>query len=490
MSGCLIAFGSIWLTTVFPGFKNIPSDYEQTIDFQGKYALVSDQPFLQQLLTNASVQRLAANPSSLKKLAEPAAQRLLVSGDLQGLLADPALLQQVLSNLPRLTQASTPDIREALSNPSFQRLVNDPAALQLLRDPQVQKVLADPAAALRSTDPAAKQILSDPLIQRLMADPATAQALASPAAKQLLADPTLVGLITNPAVQKLLANPSVPTLLADPVVQGLLADKAALGLLADPRTLRLLAQPSQLPLAELPINLHRVRRAQRGDGDVLLIHQDFVATVLGTGQPLDQFSSQATLAVNRKTRQYTPGGSEPRQGAFSFPFDVRKEREYALWVHEVFQPIPTTFLRTEEIDGLRVYVFESKVERVPLPAEPKKNLGVGGKLELVASVNLLTWTEPKTGITVKAESHIAYKLDNPALGDPVVFDGNIIYSDSSISTALSDARDARGRLFWFGLFLPWACMGVGIFLVLVSATVVGLGRRRRSTLWPFHSERS
>ena len=480
LGAALIVFGAIWLTTVFPGFKKIPTDYTQTIDFQGTYAVVGEQEFLQQLLTNASIQLLVASPSTLTLLADPAAQQLLTGDDLGNLLADPALMQQLLTNLPALQQATDPAIQQALANPSIQQLLANPTALELLGNPVVQQVLADPEAAMQSTDPVVLQILADPLLQQLVADPTVLQALAEPAVQQLLANPTLLSLLTNPVVQSLLANPAVPALLTDPVIQGLLVDPSGLALVADPRTLQLLADPSNLPMVKFPVNFHRVREAESTDGDLVFLHQDFDATVLGTGQPLDQFSSEATLAVNRETREYVPdvGGTERRRGRFAFPFDVKKGQEYDIWIHEVFQPITATFIETGEVEGLEVYVFQSQVQDLALPDEPKRDLGIPETLDLLADVVMVTKTEPKSGITVDVESSITYRLNNPALGNPVVFKGDIQYSSESIATSVDDANDARSLLFWFGGFLPWSSISLGLLIGVVSVGFAGFRYRK------------
>ena len=469
----LIIFGVIWLTTVFPGFKKIPTDYAQTVDFQGTYAVVDEQEFLQQLLANASIQRLVASPSTLTRLADPAAQQLLAGNDLKTLLADPALMQKMLTNLPVLAQATDPAIQQMLANPSIRQLLANPTALELLGNPAVQQILADPVAAQQSADPRVQQLLANPLLQQLVADPAVLQAITQPAVQALLANPTLLTLLIDPAVQSLLINPVVPKLLADPVVQGLLTDPSGLALVTDPRTMQLLANPSELPMVQFPVNFHRVREAERADGDVIFLRQDFAATVLGTGQPLDQFSSQATLAVNRKTREYVPGGTEQRRGGFAFPFDVKQNQEHSLWVHEVFQPIPTTFIGEDKVEGLEVVVFQGQVQGLALPNEPKRNLGIPETPDLLADIQMVTKTEPKTGITVDVASHITYRLNNPALGSPVVFDGDIRYSDESIATSVADAQDAQRQLFWFGGFLPWSSISLGLLLGILGGSFVG-----------------
>ena len=506
-----IVFGAIWLTAVFPGLKKIPKDYDQTIDFQGTYAVVADQEFLQSLLTSPSIQQMLSSPETLQILGNPATQQLLAGDSIKALLADPDLLKGLLADPAILRQTADPALARALSDPGIRTMLNDPqalatltspatlqvltnptvqeliatpGALELLGDPKVQQVLANPGAAAQSSDPEVQALLANPLLQKLVADPATLQLLASPDVQKLLASPLvpvvagnleIIATLANPTVRQLLANPAllqlvaapeVRTILADPVMQQLLGDPAALALLTDPRTLRLLADPTNLGLDEIPVNFHRVRAAERSEGDLLFLHQDFIATVLGTTQEIPQFSSTATLAVDRDTRQYVPGGTEPRRGGFAFPFDVKEDAEYSIWIHEVFDAPKSRFVEIDEVDGLAVLTFRIKEQGLVLPAEPKRNLGIPESLNLTADVEMTTKTEPKTGITVDVVSSIRYQLNNPVLGNPTVFKGEIRYSDASVVSSVDDARDARRSLFWFGIFMPWTAIGLGILLVI------------------------
>jgi len=263
-----------------------------------------------------------------------------------------------------------------------------------------------------------------------------------------------------------MSNPAVPTLLANQVVQQLLADSAGLKLLTDPRTTRILANPTKLEMDTIPVNFQRVRKAERTHGDTVFLHQDFLGSVLGTGQPLPQFSSTATLAVDRDTRLYVPGGSEPRRGGFAFPYGVEQEQEYPIWVNEVFDAPRAKFVEAGEEGGLKVYTFDIRQQSLALPAEPKRSLGIPETLDLTADVAISTKTEPKTGITVDVASNVKYRLKNAALGNPTVFESNIEYSDASVSGAVQDAREAQRGLFWLGTVLPWSVLGMGILLVV------------------------
>ena len=484
-----IILGAVWITAVFPGLKKIPTDWDQTVEWEGTYAVVAEREFIQELLANASVGQVLGSPSTLQLLAKPETQQLLAGGQLDaeligsvaGLLSDPAVSKLIFS----------PNTAAVLANPLVPKLLGSPEVLTQLLDPDVQAALGALAAG-QPPDASILPLLQNELVQELLAAPETLQLLLSEETKLLLSSP-LVGVVSaNPALLGLLTNPAIPPLLGDPVILQLLGDPTGLGLVTDPRTLRILADPANLPLDEFEVTFRRLRE---GDSDltkeardnesiesgVLLIRQTFddvlFQSAAAQGTPLDRgdFSSTAVLAVEREDRLYVPGGSEPRIGRFAFPFDVKKDQKYPIWIHEVWDAPLAEFVEEDEVNGLDVYTFRIKEEGLVLPPEPKRIQKVPENLPLIASVVNVTKTEPKSGVTVDVQSSITYRLANDALGNPVVFQGDLTYSDESIASSVDDAEDIRFLLFWVGIFLPWTLIGLGI-VFLVGGAVFMRGR--------------
>lgn len=233
----------------------------------------------------------------------------------------------------------------------------------------------------------------------------------------------------------------------------------------NPLTAELIASEGQPKLASIPIDFHRVRTASRTEGGILFLDQDFSARIMGSGEPLPQFSSTSVLAVHRDSRLYVDGGSEARRGGFAFPFDVDKGQEYPIWVHEVFQPLTAKYVNTEEIEGLEVYVFRIEERGLVLPDEAKLDIGLPVFLPLTADVIITTKTDPKSGITVFLDSEITYDLQSSALGNPTIFSARINDTPASVLASMSDARDVERLLFWLGIFLPWSVLGLGLVLL-------------------------
>ena len=61
-------FAGIWLI-IFSDFKKIPTDYDQTVDFQGTYSVLAEREFIQELLSSRSINGLLASPESMFLLA-------------------------------------------------------------------------------------------------------------------------------------------------------------------------------------------------------------------------------------------------------------------------------------------------------------------------------------------------------------------------------------------------------------------------------------
>ena len=337
----------------------------------------------------------------------------------------------------------------------YQELFTNPAIAQIFSSPQSLGLLSQPSTQQLLTSDEVLTLLADPdLVQRAMADPESVT-------RQELA-----------AVTELLSNPAILQLLNDPAIKGLISDPAALQLMMNPLTSKLIASGGQPELVSVPIDFHRVRTAKKTEGDILFLNQDFSASVTGLGQPLPQFSSTSLLAVNRDSRQYVEGGSEARRGGFAFPFDVSKDQKYPIWVHEVYQPLMASFVGTSEVNGLKVYTFQIQEAALPVPDEAKLELGLPASLSLIADVVMNTQTEPKSGITVQLDSKITYRLDNPALGNPIVFEAEISDTESSVRQSVSDARAAKRKLLWLGTFLPWAVLGLGILTVGITGLLL------------------
>jgi hypothetical protein len=458
-----IIFAVVWITSIFPGYKEIPADFSRTDEFEGSYTVAD--PFLDQIMASPAVQMLAQSPSTLALLAEPQVQEFLSGLRLLTLLSDPALLQSLMANLGVLQQAMDPATQQLLSNPEVQQLIANPEATQLLTDPQVLAILADPATALLSTDPTVLQILANPIIQQLIANPTLLQGLADPAIQQLMANPTALQLLLNPAAQGILGNPSVPRLLADTTMQKLLSDPASLQLVTDPRTMRLLSDPLALPVIKIPVLIHRERVATGTDGSKISINEQVTTYIAGTDQELEGFpATNLGLVVDRGDKIYLEGTDGGRTNGLAFPFGVKKDVVYSTWVSAARQPLDTSYVSTKHVGGLEVYVLKIDVKDLSMPAA-ESDPG-----PLVVDSNITILVEPNSGRVVDVEDHATtVSLISDIGRKSMVFISDIEYTQETVDIQIEAAKgDARDLLF-YGTSLPRLTIGLGVLLIALGA---------------------
>ena len=430
-----IIFGIVWTTSIFPNFKKIPSDFSRTDEFVGTYTVTD--PFLQQIQESPAIQMLRNSPTTLAMLTDPDVQEFLTGPGLLALLGNPALLQSLVANLSLLQQAMAPVVQE------------------LLASPQVQAILADPAGAMESTDPVVQQVLVDPVIQ------------------QLLTNPSALQLLLNPAAQGVLSNPVVPQLLADPLVQQLLADPASLQVVVDPRTMRLLGDPTALPVIQIPVLIHRERVATGTDGDSISINEQVTTTIAGTDTELSAFpKSNVNLVVSRGDKLYLPGTEGGRTDGLAFPFGVSKNDVYRTWVSAARQPLDASYVSTEQVDGLDVYVLKINVEDLPMPAL-ENDPG-----PLVVDSNITIRVEPRSGIVVDVEDHSTTASLVSAPGrKSTLFISDIEYTQETVDTQIEAAKGNTKDLLFYGTSLPRLAIGLGVLLVVLGALAFLQSRR-------------
>ncbi len=451
----LIVFGSVWITVVFPGFEKIPSDWEQIDELQGTFTFV-DEPFLTQLQKNPTISQLLSAPGALDLLADPA---------VQSIVGNPAVGQLV----------SSPDLLGLLQNPSALQVLTDPALAGLLSNPDVLALLQDPAFLAALGDPAAlPQLAEHPVAGPLLADPAVLSLLQDPAFLGFLQSGVLATLATQPQLLELLRDPALGAVLANPVVQQLMADPAAMPLLLDARTQQLLANPADLPTITVPVVLHRERRATSAEGDKIVINEQVTTLDPTTRQEVQGFDkTDIDLIIRQKTREYLPGTEGGRTGLWGLPFNVEKDRSYSSWVTAAERPLEAEYRGTEKIQGLETFIHVVEVTNLPLGVNDPAT-----GLPLVVDALITTWSEPRTGSTVRIEDSDAVSAWDELSGNKYPrFVADVNHTEETITTLVNDAKNNRNKLVWFGSYMPWISMGVGIFLTVAAATVIGAGMR-------------
>ena len=328
------------------------------------------------------------------------------------------------------------------------------------------------------TDPIVQEIQQSEAIGMLMQSPDTLALLADLDVQEFLAGPELLALLANPA---LLADPAllqtmdpaVQQLLADPLVQQLLADPASLQLVIDPRTMRLLRDPTTLPVIQIPVLIHRERVATGTDGDEIFINEQVTTTVAGTDTELSAFpKSNVNLVVSRGDKLYLPGTEGGRTDGLAFPFGVDKDAVYRTWVSAARQSLDTSYVSTEVVDGLEVFVLKIDVEDLPLPALE------GDPGPLVVDSNITIRVEPRSGRVVDVEDHSTKVSLVSAPGrKSTIFISDIEYTQETVDTQIEAAKGDTQDLAFYGTSLPRLAIGLGILLIVLGALAFLQSRR-------------
>jgi len=441
-----LGFGIIWGTVVFDSFEVVPDDLDRTADLEGTYTLV-DTPFTTRLLSNATVASLAA------------------SGGGGALLSDP-------------------EIAGLLANPALGDLVSNPAVLELLADPSVLAPLADPTVLAALSDPSVLAAVADPtLLPALMAaNPAVGALLIDPAVRGLLASGAVGALLTNPDLMALITSPALGAALANRVVSSLLADPDALALVLDPRTQQILVNPANLPTVDIPVRVHRVRIADRVEGDNLYLTETITTTNLVDGSDMGLLDprfgpSSTTLVVDRSDKTYVTAlmdeGSK-RSGHWGLPFHTDKNTAYPSWISFAGQPLDAVYGETTSTNGLQTYTYVVDVVNVPLGVNDPAGTG----LPLVFGTHTIAFIEPVTGAGVDATVMDTVSALAPDGSTYLRIANNLEYTDASVEVLVDDIDGKKNQIVWFGSWLPMGSSIVGAILLLVAIGLFLKGRNQ------------
>ncbi len=216
------------------------------------------------------------------------------------------------------------------------------------------------------------------------------------------------------------------------------------------------------------------------------------------GQLVDLTYSDAGVSFDRRTGETTnccgdfistgdladPESQQPMtfKGLyFKFPFDVQQQ-DYLWWDSDVQRADPIKFQKVDEVDGLRVYVFQQQIGPEPLDSiEAPASLFSAGATGDVTATEMYSntrtlWVEPVTGVIIDGNEDIRkeYQADGY---DPVAKTvGSIGYSLATVEANVADWGSKSALLSfvdnWLtlvGLVVGVVLMGVGGFLLLAGS---------------------
>jgi hypothetical protein len=199
-------------------------------------------------------------------------------------------------------------------------------------------------------------------------------------------------------------------------------------------------------------------------------------------------ATQERIALDRVTAQSVQCcGENPRhQGlTLKFPFDTEKTT-YQFWDGPAQRALPAAFTRTEKLNGVTVYRFEQRIDRLDVGDQEIPGSLAGDPETPSVQTNIVysnlktLWVEPATGIIVKAQQDVSQVL-RTAGGEEVLtlIDAVLTYDEATVAANADDAASGANQLRLLGTILPIAALALG--LIALAAGLVLLrspgGRR-------------
>jgi hypothetical protein len=243
----------------------------------------------------------------------------------------------------------------------------------------------------------------------------------------------------------------------------------------------------EIPGAQLK-NVRTVKGDPKAGTEEVAVWDSFVSTVdLADGGVIQ--ATQERVALDRVTAQSVNCcGENPRhQGlTLKFPFDTKKQ-SYQFWDGPAGRALPAVYTREETIQGVKVYRFEQRIDRLTLGTQEIPGSLAGDPSVASVQTNIVysnvktIWVEPTTGIIVKGQQALSQVLEPTSGGGKVLtlLDGVLTYDDATVRANAKDASDAAGQLRLLSTILPVAALVVGLVLLVVGLLLLRAPEGRR-----------
>jgi Porin PorA len=177
------------------------------------------------------------------------------------------------------------------------------------------------------------------------------------------------------------------------------------------------------------------------------------------------------------------GDSTIRQTGLSgyvWPIGTKKQT-YMVYDTTLLKPMPFRYAGTGTIHGIGVYRFVEKVPPIQSGTQQVPGSLIGSSQSLVtlpeyyAATNTY-WVDPQTGGVLDSNSNSKQYLRSTVNGqDLILFNGDLVMTPASVTTAVNLDATGRTELAWFELFGPLIAVVVGVAALIAG---IVLARRR------------
>ena len=234
-------------------------------------------------------------------------------------------------------------------------------------------------------------------------------------------------------------------------------------------------------------NVRTVRGDVKAGTDEVAVWDSFNSTVDTADQGVIT-ATQERIALDRVTAQSVQCcGENPRhQGlTLKFPFDTRKTT-YQFWDGPAQRALPAAFTREEQLNGLTVYRFEQRIDRLDVGDQEIPGTLAGDpdtpsvQTNIVYSNTKTLWVEPATGTIVKAQQDATQVLETQG-GEQVLtlLDATLTYDEATVDANADDAASGANSLRLFGTILPLAALALGLVALAAGLVLLRAPEGRR-----------
>jgi hypothetical protein len=235
-------------------------------------------------------------------------------------------------------------------------------------------------------------------------------------------------------------------------------------------------------------NVRTVKGDPKAGTEEVAVWDSFVSTVdLADGGVIT--ATQERIALDRVTAQSVNCcGENPRhQGlTLKFPFDTKKQ-SYQFWDGPAGRALPAVYTREETIQGVKVYRFEQRIDRLTLGSQEIPGSLAGDPSAASVQTNIVysnvktIWVEPATGIIVKGQQAVSQVLESTTGGGKVLtlLDGVLTYDDATVRANAADASDGASQLRLLSTILPIGALAGGLVLLVVGLLLLRAPEGRR-----------
>lgn len=187
-----------------------------------------------------------------------------------------------------------------------------------------------------------------------------------------------------------------------------------------------------------------------------------------TGEKI--FAVERLYGIDPKTGRHTPGyGDKDREGYLFAPRNLKRGQDFVYWHINYDAPAHMKFEGEEEINGLRVYKYETDYH-VDQTADLGHLPGVPEERGVNLDINLQLWVEPVTGRMIKYEDKtIAYYyniITKERIHPWNKFNNN--FNAISVEQQVEIAKNEKFKLFIFNYLIP-ALLVLTIIILFVTA---------------------